>query len=170
MKYNYQDITKLQSEAEVNFEIADKALKKSRGDFNKAMYLAMKQKKKYESRSKTAHQVNDVFDTFFSYRFLAYKKNRTYINIRMWIFILVALFMNAIFDGAIAFFIIPLIITFFFGVEYKIVSITKKSKEPSVNVEPVANTTTKDEDLSLNLSEEVVEDDDEGFAKVEIDK
>lgn len=169
MKYNYQDIIKLQSAAEVNFEIADKALKKARGDFNKAQYLAMKKKKKSKSRSESTKQVSEVFNKFFSYRFVAYKKNTTYINIRMWILILFVFFIDVLFNS-LEILILPLLVTLFLGVEYKIVCVSKEIEEPPVNIEPVVKNTVKDEDSNLNLSEELIEDDEEGYLKVEIDK
>lgn len=170
MKYTYQDITKLQNEAEVSFEIADKALKKSRGNFNKALYVAIKRKKRYEKRSETTKQVSEVFKNIFGYRFVVYKGAHTYINVRVWILILVGFFINGIF-GSFAYLLVPpLILTFFFNVEYKLSNKIKKNDDDTFNVEPVKETTDKEGVLDINLSEEKIEDDDEGYAKVEIDK
>lgn len=86
MNYGYEDIKRVMTEASVSFEDADKALKKVHGNGDQAVIMALRKKK---GRGSVLESAIDAFVRLFFYRLRVEKGNKTFIDVALWIVVVV---------------------------------------------------------------------------------
>ena len=86
MNYGYQDIKRVMAEASVNFEDADKALKKTHGNIDQAAIIALRKKK---GGGRALESALDAFVRLFYYRLRIEKGDRKFIDVALWIVVVI---------------------------------------------------------------------------------
>ena len=86
MNYGYQDIKRVMAEASVSFEDADKALKKTHGNIDQAVIIALRKKK---GGSRALENVIDAFVRLFYYRLRVEKGEKKFIDVALWIVVVI---------------------------------------------------------------------------------
>ncbi len=86
MNYGYQDIKRVMAEASVSFEEADKALKKTHGNIDQAVIVALRKKK---CRRCALEGAAETFVRLFYYRLRVEKGDKKYIDVSLWIAVII---------------------------------------------------------------------------------
>lgn len=164
MDYGYEKILNVQRRCGVSFEVADKALKYSKGDIDKACIYALR---KSSQQKGWFGRMMSALANFITYRFIISKDDEVVINIPTGIVILfsfVIMFItNEFFVFAfLAFFLVGIIILAGYTL-----SITPKVINEQ-KVEKINNQVLQEEDVFENYSEDEVEEED-GYNTIEIE-
>jgi hypothetical protein len=161
MNYGYQDIKRVMAEASVSFEVADKALKKTHGNIDQAVIIALRKKK---GGSRALESAVDAFVRLFYYRLRVEKGDKKFIDVALWIvaavFVIGAMFSYYVIGPICA---VAAIIILLSGSKLTLEPRLKKETEAEVvTVEPMK----EDEVLQNYPDEEVAEKD--GYNSIEV--
>lgn len=164
MDYGYEKILNVQRRCGVSFEIADKALRYSKGDIDKACIYALR--KSSQQKSKFSKFMSALAN-FITYRFIISKDDDAVINIPTGIVILFSFVIMIITNGFsgfafLCFFLLGIIIMTGFTM-----SITPKV-ELEQKVQKINNQVMQEEEVFEQYSEDEVEDED-GYNTIEIE-
>ncbi len=162
MNYGYQDIKRVMAEASVSFEDADKALKKTHGNIDQAVIIALRKKK--DSSSRALEGAVDAFVRLFYYRLRIEKGDRKFIDVALWIVAVIlvvgTMFSNYVIGPICA---VAAIIILLSGSKLTLEPrLQKETKTDVLVIEPMK----EDEVLQNYPDEEVAEED--GYNSIEV--
>ncbi len=168
MKITLEMIDELRSRVNVTYEEAKDALERTEGDVVKSIILLERQKKGYKDNNKQSKKAkantgaNKALNTFLSTDFVLKRKDKIFLNIPLWIVMLVGLF-------TMPFSIILLVVLLLVGYQMRIVTGKKTKFDINKNVDKMTKkfkeTTdkifeeTEERKAARDLEEEDSEDD-----------
>lgn len=161
MNYGYQDIKRVMAEASVSFEDADKALKKTHGNIDQAVIIALRKKK---GGSHALEGAVDAFVRLFYYRLRIEKGDKKFIDVALWIVAVIlvvgTMFSNYVIGPICA---VAAIIILLSGSKLTLEPrLQKETKTDVLVIEPMQ----EDEVLQNYPDEEVAEED--GYNSIEV--
>jgi NACalpha-BTF3-like transcription factor len=153
MKITLEMIDELRSRVNVSYEEAKGALENSEGDIVQAIIFLERQKKGHkqkskQSKSKNEGSANKALNSFLSTDFVLKRKDKVYLNIPLWIVLIVGAF-------TVPFSIILLVLLVLLGYQMRIVTGKKTKFDISKNVDKV---TKKFKETTDKIFEEIEEE------------
>lgn len=152
MKITLEMIDELRSRVNVTYEEAKEALESTEGDVVKSIILLERQKKGYKDskqskKSKANTGANKALNTFLSTDFVLKRKDKIFLNIPLWIVMLVGLF-------TMPFSIILLVVLLLVGYQMRIVTGKKTKFDINKNVDKMTKKFKETTDKIFEESEE----------------
>lgn len=153
MKITLEMIDELRSRVNVTYEEAKEALESTEGDVVKSIILLERQKKGYKDskQSKKAKKANtganSVLNTFLSTDFVLKQKDKVFLNIPLWIVLLVGLF-------TMPFSLILLVVLLLVGYQMRIVTGKKTKFDINKNVDKMTKKFKETTDKIFEETEE----------------